>query len=265
MKRILLAALATTALGSASASAADLPQRPVYKAAPLMVAPAPAWTGFYVGGNIGYGWGTGAANYNDPALGGSGLPTSFSGANNLDGIIGGVQVGYNWQLNNSWVTGLETDFQSADQRASRSFGPFSESEGAFSATLNSKIEWFGTVRGRLGWLVNPTTMVYATGGLAYGRVNASGSFTDTFCTPACMWGFNQSSTKVGWTVGGGIEGAVPWTTWNLPNWTWKVEYLYVNLGSISGSGFDTDFGGPYTWNAKFTDNILRIGVNYHFH
>jgi len=238
---------------------------PAFAAPPAPPPPAPiwTWTGFYAGGNIGYGWGQGAPTYNEPAFSGT-LPTTLTGANNLSGVLGGFQIGYNWQLNNSWVTGLEADFDLADAKNSRSFGPFSESEGAFTATLGSKIEWFGTVRARLGWLFNPTTMVYATGGLAYGRVNVSGSFADTFCSPTCVWGFNQSSTNVGWTVGGGVEGTFP-NYWNLANWTWKVEYLYVDLGSINGSGYDTDFGGPYTYNATFTDNILRFGVNWHFH
>ena len=126
----------------------------------------------------------------------------------------------------------------------------------------SKIEWFGTVRGRLGWLFNPTTMVYATGGLAYGRVYASGSFIDILVSCGfCVWGFNQSPINVGWTMGGGIEGAFP----NAPNWTWKIEYLYIDLGSVSGSGFDPDFGTFYTYNAKFTDNILRVGGSWHFY
>jgi outer membrane immunogenic protein len=108
-------------------------------------------------------------------------------------------------------------------------------------------------------------MVYATGGLAYGRVSVSGSFSDSDCissaVTACMWGFNRSATNVGWTGGGGVQGAVP----SIPNWTWKIEYLHVDLGSISGSGFDSDFGGPFFYNAKFTDNILRFGLNWNLH
>lgn len=234
---------------------------------PAMAAPPPApaaaynWTGFYVGGNIGYSWGNGAPTYNEPAFSPT-LPTTITGSNHLDGAIGGGQIGYNWQLNSSWVTGLEADLQLADEKASRNFffPDGSDGEGV-TGSFNSKIVWFGTVRGRLGWLFNPTTMLYATGGLAYGRVSASGSFSDSYCTPACMWSFNQAATNYGWTVGGGIEAAVPNTT----NWTWKIEYLYIDLGTLSGSGFDTDFIGPYNWNARFTDSILRFGVNYNFH
>lgn len=234
-------------------------------AAPPAPVPVYNWSGWYAGGNVGYSWGRGAVIYNEPAFGGF-VPTSFSGPNNLDGAIGGAQVGYNWQLNDAWVAGLEADLQLADEKASNSFSfPYStDCEGggcALSGSLSSKIEWFGTVRGRVGWLYNPTTMVYATGGLAYGRVVVSGSFADNGCTPTCVWGFNQAATNFGWTLGGGIEGAVL----NSPNWTWKIEYLYIDLGSISGSGFDNDFGGPFYYNANFTDNILRFGMNWHFH
>ena len=126
--------------------------------------------------------------------------------------------------------------------------------------LRSEVDWFGTVRGRVGYLITPTTFVYGTGGLAYGQVSASGSFSDTGCTPACTWSFSQTATKVGWALGAGFEGAIPTSR----NWTWKVEYLHIDLGSMSGTGFDNDFFGPYSWSARFTDDILRVGLNYRF-
>jgi outer membrane immunogenic protein len=69
---------------------------------------------------------------------------------------------------------------------------------------------------------------------------------------------------VGWTLGGGVEGVVP----NMSNWTWKAEYLYLDLGSVSGTGLEAgpDLGTlPYSWSTKVTDNIVRVGLNYHFH
>ena len=256
LKKQLLLGAAIGALAAVSVTPATAQMPPVFN-----------WTGFYVGGNVGYSWGHGAPTYNEPAIAGnifSTLPATLTGANNLDGAIGGIQFGYNWQVGN-WVYGLEADIQAADERAARDFGPFFGGKGGvFSATLDSNIQWFGTVRPRVGWLVTPTTMVYATGGLAYGSVHASGSFTDTSCS--CMWGFDKRSTNVGYAAGGGVEGSFPnWSNWNLRNWTWKVEYLYLDLGTLSGSGFDTDFSGTYTYSARFTDNILRFGVNYNFH
>jgi len=115
------------------------------------------------------------------------------------------------------------------------------------------------VRLRAGWLVTPTVLLYGTGGLAYGNVDASGSITDS--VGPFTYSFNNSATNVGWTGGGGIEGIVPNTT----NWSWKVEYLYVDLGTVSGSAHDPDFGGIDSWSTKVTDNILRVGLNYLFH
>ncbi len=249
MKKELLATVAAAALVAGTSSAIAAPPVPLYN-----------WTGFYAGGNAGYSWGKGAVNYFDPALGSSGIPTSLSGSNTLNGAIGGLQFGYNWQINNTWVWGLETDFQLSSEKASRSFN-FSDGEGALSATLNSNIMWFGTVRGRIGYLITPTTLIYATGGFAYGRVSASGSFFDSGCP--CGWSFNESAINTGWVAGGGIEGAFfPISGWNTTNWTWKFEYLHIDLGSLSGTGFDPDFNGPFSWNARFTDDILRFGVNY---
>ena len=262
MKKQLLLSVAFGALMAVTpAMAADLPVKaPVYKAP---VEAVYNWTGWYAGGNIGYGWGNGDANYTDPGFAIVGLPTSISGSDKLEGIIGGGQIGYNWQVNNNWVFGLEADFQGSGQKASNSFsGSFSDFEGGtISQNQETKILWFGTVRGRVGMLVNPTLLLYGTGGLAYGKINVSGSVTDTSCTPTCAWSYGNSTTKVGWTLGAGIEGAIP----NTRDWTWKLEYLYIDFGSVNGSGFDTDFGSVYSWSAKVTDNILRVGVNYRFH
>jgi outer membrane immunogenic protein len=126
-------------------------------------------------------------------------------------------------------------------------------------------------RARVGILITPTTLLYGTSGLAFGGIHASGTITDNCFSgpPACTplsWGFANTTNKTGWTAGAGVEGAVPSTT----NWTWKLEYLFINLGSVSGTGLEAGVGGdfgalPYTWNARVTDNILRVGLNYHFH
>jgi len=236
---------------------------------PLKAPPPPiwTWTGFYIGGNVGYSWGKANWVYDNP----SGTGTN-SGSEKLDGFIGGLQVGYNWQLNQTWVLGLEADIQGSAEKGSSGFSDpyFCDSclggaEEAVNGAVGSDIRWFGTVRGRAGVLINPTVLLYGTGGLAYGGISASGSFMDTapapICTPAaCNWGFNQTTIKIGWTVGGGVEGAIA----DSRNWTWKVEYLYVNYGTLSGNGFSTDVG-PYSWSTNVTDNVLRVGVNYIFH
>lgn len=245
-------------------------------AAPPSASPAQiyTWAGFYIGGNFGYSWGSVDNNYTEPAFacsGCSGLPTSISNQQRpLDGMIGGGQIGYNWQIDNAAVVGIEADFQGSTEKAnSNNSYPYSVDcegcTGALTQSESTKLLWFGTVRGRIGPLVNPTTWLYATGGLAYGRINVSGTFTDTLCTAnpptTCSWSYGEAVTKVGWTVGAGVESMVP----NAPGWTWKLEYLFINLGSVSGTGYDTDFQGPYTWSANVTDNILRVGLNYKFH
>ena len=261
-KQLLLGVAFSAIMGFAPAMGADLPVKAAPYRAPV-VAPY-NWTGFYVGGNVGYSWGDGDLTYNESAFGFFGLPTSISGSHNLDGAIGGFQAGYNWQLDNRWVAGFETDFQWSGEKASTTFSdPYSvDFEGGnISGNLSSKLLWFGTVRGRVGVLATPTILIYVTGGLAYGRLEASGSITDTFQgSTFASWSFSRSTTKAGWTVGGGVEGAIA----NTREWTWKVEYLYMDLGSVNGTGYDNDFGGPYNWEAKFTDNIVRAGVNYRF-
>ncbi len=262
-------------LGTTSASAADLAPH-VYTKAPVLVDPGYNWSGFYIGGNVGYSWG----RSNDTSSFGNGAGTtlfSSRGGSNLDGVVGGGQAGYNWQVQN-WVWGLEADIQGTDEKGSRDIScptgictPSRIPPGfralvivvpgaAVPASLDQKIDWFGTVRGRVGVLATSKVLFYATGGLAYGEVNTSET----------VGGFPlaASDTRVGYTVGGGIEGAIG------GGWTAKLEYLYVDLGRTSGSfattipafGAGTIASGTITSNysSRVTDNILRVGVNYKF-
>jgi len=252
VKKQLLLGVALGALTTASPALAQPPAPPP---------PAFSWTGFYVGINGGYSWGRGVNNYNESAFGCCSLPTNINTSHRMDGGVAGIQGGYNVQAG-SWVLGLETDFDWTGQKGARSTtynypGGIEGGTSQLSLAVRAKLEWLGTTRARVGWLFTPTTMVYTTAGLAYGRVSVSGTVTDTFCTPSCVWSFGAGQTMVGYAVGGGFEGAIP----NMPRWTWRAEYLYVNLGSINGSGFDTDFTAPYTWNENITDNIFRVGLN----
>jgi outer membrane immunogenic protein len=274
VKKLFLAATAVIGLAAINtASAADL----ALKAPPP--APVYSWTGFYIGANVGYSWGRARSLYNDPNFPNNDAPALNPLSQRLDGVIGGGQIGYNWQVDKTWVLGLEADIQGSGERGSASFyDPYSVGVdcdvfcSSVSGTMKVALDWFGTARVRAGVLVTPTTLLYATGGLAFGGINASGTITDACFTgapPACSpasWGFSNTSTRLGWTAGAGVEGAVPNTT----NWTWKLEYLYLDLGSVSGTGLEAGAGGdfgplPYTWSARVTDNILRIGANYHFH
>jgi outer membrane immunogenic protein len=231
------------------------------------------WTGWYVGANAGYSRGKVNTDFNDPGflLGLDGefgasdgpLPSSYPASLKPKGFIGGVQIGYNWQAE-QWVFGLETDFQGSAERDSVAFATIFACEisvgtCSLNQTRNAKILWFGTVRGRIGWLFTPTLLFYGTGGLAYGKVSASGTISDPDNTGATL-SFAASKVTVGYAAGAGIEGTILDS-----HWTWRIEYLYLNLGSLSVSGTDPITGSAFNSGAKFTDNIVRVGLNYRFH
>jgi outer membrane immunogenic protein len=255
----LIAAASTIALMQ-MASAADLPVK-APRDTPPPLPPPYSWTGFYVGGNIGYSWGhfDGSWEVLGPPIIPSAVP---SGSGSVDGVIGGGQIGYNWQVNDTWLLGVEADFQGSGQKGS--FSNVTAFPGTFTpGVLNeeTKLSWFGTVRGRIGVLLSPTFLVYGTGGLAYGRIKLDGDAFEATCP--CHIPFKDEATKTGWTAGGGVEGAFP----NTRNWTWKVEYLYMDLnGTLSQTLFDNvDYVRFYTGRSEnFTDNIVRAGVNYRF-
>lgn len=263
MKKQLLLGVAFGAMAVANpAIAADLPVKaPIYTAAPVY-----NWTGCYAGGNVGYSWGRSRGDINVPNLSSffPPLPTSNSISADPQGVIGGVQIGCNRQVDNRWVFGVEADIQGSAQKASRTIRTFSTSGEGFSGNVESKLRWFGTLRGVAGFLVTPTIMLYGTGGLAYGDADISATIAATgfrgqgFRITA-ITSFGSSATMVGYAVGAGIAGVLP----NSTNLTWKLEYLYVDLGSLSATGIDPIIG-PYHWSARITDNIVRVGLNYRF-
>jgi outer membrane immunogenic protein len=169
------------------------------------------------------------------------------------------------------VFGIEADLQWTGEKANvtQSFtvGPFpfpGDSTATIAATSTNdwRFSWFGTLRGRVGVTTADHWLFYATGGLAYGQAKFSNAnaITLTVTSPvagvistATTSGFSESATRVGWTVGGGIEKALN------RNWSVKGEYLYVDLGNYtfgSGTGFDT--------NVRLRDHIARVGINYKF-
>jgi outer membrane immunogenic protein len=275
MKKLALA-ISIIALTSVGALAADLPAR-TYTKAPVIVDPGYNWTGFYVGGNIGYSWGRSSDTSSLTNGAGTFLFTSAD-KTNLDGVVGGGQFGYNWQMQN-WVWGFEADIQGTDEKGSRAFTcpaglctPETLAPGflalaflipgpAVPLSMDQKIDWFGTVRARAGVLVSPKVLLYATGGLAYGEVKSNE-------VVGGLAGFSSTTTNVGWTVGAGVEGVIG------GNWTAKLEYLYVDLGRVSGSfltaipafGAGAVASGTLTssYSSRVTDNVLRVGVNYKF-
>lgn len=207
MKTLVVGAAALAAVGwTASAEAADLNygQRAPYTVnQPLN---AYSWAGPYLGGNLGYEWGS--VN-NNPAK-----PSGF---------VGGVQAGYNFQ-NGPWVFGVEGDIQAAG--ADDTFAPWKFSN-----------PWFGTLRGRAGYAFS-NVLFYGTAGLAFGELRAQ------------TFGWTESHTSAGWTIGAGAEVMF------APNWSAKLEYLYIDLSTSQFAITGVSNG--------YSASVVRAGVNYHF-
>jgi outer membrane immunogenic protein len=169
----------------------------------------------------------------------------------------GVQAGYNWQVN-TFLYGLEADADWLSGTASRTLpGPPAIATGDFM-TNSVRDEFLGTVRGRLG-AVFSQALLYVTGGLAIGTVKTSesfGHFGGTVIETA-----SETTTRAGWTIGGGLEYAF------APNWSAKIEYLYVDLGTFDLTLPSSPAGAPdsTTVHNRYTDNVVRAGLNFQFH
>jgi outer membrane immunogenic protein len=285
MKKLLLASTVLAGL-TAAASAADLPRR---AAPPPVFTPVPVftWTGFYVGVNAGYGFDANSRNTTNYALpagslinspGTAGI-VSVNNRSNNDGFSGGAQIGYNYQFTpgSGVVIGFEADAQYVDfarrANATQNYA-FTGSTGiaffpprAFVATSGNGLDYFGTVRGRLGYAFD-RTLVYGTGGFAYG----SGSEDQNFAGSSF-----RNSFRTGYAVGGGIEYALP--TDSFLNFfrsnavTLKVEGLYVNLDRQKNTAGGVFYGNLLAPNGTAYLNgaaantefaVVRAGLNYKF-
>jgi len=270
MHSVRCAALAVVAVfGFASvASAADMPVKaPVYKAPPPVV---DLWTGFYVGANIGYSWGPWSSDSNQAIFNFE----SFSASPKVNGVLGGLQAGYNWKMSPQWLWGIEGDIQITGEKASQdwtdpglpvtppqlltTFVPRTGGPAALSSEW--KFPWFGTVRLRAGYLPAENWLLYVTGGVAFGESKYSFNFSQpgAAAVPApTAYSLSQTSTNVGFAVGGGAEVKID------RHWSVKAEYLYVDLGTRTINTTDID-GFPFSVSYKVRDHIARIGLNYAF-
>ena len=243
------------ALSITAANAADLPM----KAPAIVPPPIPVynWTGFYMGINAGYGW----AEIDDAVTPlpqpGFGFP-GFSVSSEPDGFIGGVQIGYNWQTG-SFVWGLEADFQGSTLDETSVLRLGAPAPIGSNSRVTTELDWFGTIRGRLGVTFMPELLAYVTGGFAYGDVTVSSRTTFTPAPPFTYVG-SGSSTETGWTVGGGLE-------YGFGNWSAKIEYLYVSLSAPSHVALPLAANPPFRIRHSVGDldlNIVRVGLNYRF-
>jgi outer membrane immunogenic protein len=294
MKKIILG-VAILAFGSSAVMAADM----AVKARP-MVAPEPVyiWTGGYIGVNVGYAWDNENARettISGPAFPGLATGTLLYNSPNTfrlhpEGVLGGGQIGYNWQVSPVGVLGVEADIQGAGIKDKvncvvacgvpqvtvpnnilLNFFPVVFSNDSFQ----HKIDWFGTVRARAGYAAGPF-LLYVTGGLAYGEVSRSGNVvgqTNFLLTGtpvnAFSGGYSTDKTKVGWTAGVGAEGKLSWN----PAWSVKGEFLYIDLGS-NNDVFNTNFTGGFppsgiaatrTDHSVNREGLFRLGLNYSFY
>jgi outer membrane immunogenic protein len=265
MRNSLPLVLAATAFLSTSAFAADLPARMPLKAPP-MAAPAWSWSGFYIGVNAGYGFsrdrevdtiGQVAANAATVA---DGARPPFASLE-PSGFVGGGQIGYNWQTG-GWVFGIEADIQYSDIKEDVTIVTTGVAfPGVRNNHFSQELEFLGTVRGRLGFAWE-RSLIYATGGFAYGGVKNSANFFGPQPGNVRQFTGNFDNTETGYTVGGGFEHAFG------SNWSFKLEYLYYDLGDttvavnvIPGSG-----GGGTGYFSTFSNDghIVRAGLNYRF-
>ena len=280
-----VAIAASCAFLTASAAAADLPARQNPVAAP----PQSIWTGGYIGLTAGATWsnnetvGVSTWSLSDSTRLTAPLynaPLKTAGA---VGFIGGGQIGYNRQLsgvlNGKLVSGVEADIGgiaasggSGDTNGVGLVRPYFFNWTVWnSTTARAGVDYIGTVRGRLGYLVNPVFLVYGTGGLAYGGAGLNvnrGVFVSTPVGPLASGVASAAygATQVGWTAGGGVE-------WMFArNWSAKAEYLYYDLGQAHASMTTiaaVNSGNPFVaattnLSRRFNGNIVRAGVNYHF-
>ena len=277
------ASFAALALAAGSALAADASEETKKK-------PAPLWTGFYLGLNAGGAWSqTNGFNYhtfqdapdptpffnNNPrwaALAGTATGVFGGGAG---GFLAGGQVGYNYQYTNDVVLGLEVDLQglTGNSVSGAGIGLTQNPSMITALTASKSLDYFGTIRGRVGYLLTPTLLGYVTGGAAYGQIGMASSVAsfapDSHTTT--VGGDSLSGVRVGWTAGAGLE-------WSLdPKWSVKAEYLYYDLGAPTAQyGLATYAAAPSNAalvssdalttraSTRFDGQLVRLGVNYHF-
>ncbi len=279
MKYLLAGIIALFAVASVNAArAADMP----VKAPPAPVS-VYSWTGCYVGGNGGYAWNNGKSAYQDPNTadpinpppGDSQILTPTS--TDSSGLIGGGELGCNWQMDPRVVLGLEADIDAAHLSGSAStvvgppadfrIGAVDVGAATLTGTASEQVllRWLSTIRARVGVpVLSDRGLLFVTGGLAVGSVSSSGSVVLNSSAPAIYdaWGGSNSSTLTGWTVGGGLEYAL------TDHWTTKAEYLYYDLGNASHplNLIASNSIGTYPTLGNTVSpvrgSIIRVGLNY---
>jgi outer membrane immunogenic protein len=255
-----IAALSISLLGLASAALAD-GYTPRYGRACCQF----SWTGFYVGANVGVLWDDSSHSLSpsgsfltDPLTVPTNSLRTTTGDLDATSLTGGVQVGYNHQMG-MLVVGIESDFNGAGSRANDAVvaGLPAPLAGTMTHRVDEKLEWFGTLRGRVG-IADARWLVYATGGWAYGHVKSSTNVQ--FSQDGDTYRSSFSDTRSGWAAGGGFEYAF------RNNWTVKGEVLWMDLGKVSYVSPERTIypGYSYTTHLDLNEVVARVGLNYKF-
>jgi outer membrane immunogenic protein len=275
MKNIMLAGVGAALMAISAAKAADL-GRPTYKAPPPTV-PVFSWSGCYIGANIGGGWGRKDISIPNLATAAE-IPASevtFAVPPvraDTRGVVGGGQVGCNYQFASNWVIGVEGDGSGADIHGDVTAPPvtfvvppgtpFPPGPVPISSSFHAQTDWLASLTGRAGYAAGPW-LFYAKGGVAWAGDKYAADI------PIFQEHLGASETRTGWTVGGGVE----WAFFN--NWSAKVEYDFYDFGnrSVTLAGFFPGVG-PSTFPAgastvpgvdiKQTISVVKFGVNYRF-
>lgn len=239
----LAAILSGALLTSGNALAADLPVKAPIRAP--VVAPAYNWTGFYIGAHVGGGWSSADwAHTHD----GESHTGSFDG----DGFLGGVQAGFNYQFAPNWLIGVEGQFSWTGIKGDGAF-----THGGEPHTVSSDINWVATLGPRLGYVYGPG-FIYVKGGVAWADID----YGHTHLTPQVLHVFDGNKTRTGWFVGAGIEHSL----WS--QWSWKVEYNFIDLGSADVTLNHVGGAGGCCSSVVFNFNeqihIVKAGINFRF-
>jgi outer membrane immunogenic protein len=249
MRKQLLTSAAVLALSAGAAFASDLP---THKGPPPAPTPAPySWTGFYLGGEVGYGWGEEGDNFDSV----TGYPLDHFG---VSGPKGGIKAGYNQQYN-MLVLGIEADLEASGIHGSKGT-TFQTNEGTGVSSLSMRNTWQGSLRARAG-VAFDRLLIYATGGLAVANDKESYYVDDpSFGPGGTIWSGSQTNTLWGWTIGGGGEYAID------DHWRLTAELRYASFAhasysipaNLSSSGTGTSF------QAGFNETLAQIGLDYRF-
>jgi outer membrane immunogenic protein len=250
MKKLLLGLAATTALIT-PVLAADLPapNSPVYYKAPPP--PVFSWSGCYIGADVGGGFVRDSDHEHTAAGGASPFSPAPTNTANPGGVIGGGYLGCNYQFSSHVVIGAEGDGQFAGIRGGTAQFPGSAPPGLPNDFYETRSNAQGSIRGRLGYGFD-RVLLYATGGVSFAQITEhdvqgfgplAGTFNDT------------STTRTGWTVGGGLEYAF------LNNLIGRVEYRYSDFGTFS---YSPPIFAPFVENHRITENQVLVGLSYKF-